>query len=156
MSQASPTLVLRDVHVPQGPGWWPPAPGWWLVLLAVLLLVVLPLAVLAWRKRRQRRWAELFDTQCHSALAPPAQVAAASELLRRAARRVDPGADRLQGDAWLHFLDGKGSKAGHPFSQGEGRLLLDGGYRRRVDPRQLEALRALARGRFLQLMRGRA
>jgi hypothetical protein len=28
-------LDLRDIQLPDAPGWWPPAPGWWL-LLAVL------------------------------------------------------------------------------------------------------------------------
>jgi hypothetical protein len=153
MSFSAPRpLVLRDVHVPSAPSWWPPAPGWWLVLLAVLVAVAIPLIWLQLKRVRQRRWEALFDRECSNALEPPAQVAVASELLRRAARRVDPAADRLQGEAWLHFLDGKDGSA---FTQGPGQLLRDGGYRRRVDPRQIEQLRNLARGRFVQLMEGR-
>lgn len=148
MSAPQP-LVLRDVHVPPGPSWWPPAPGWWLVLLAIVVLVAVPLLWIGWKRRRRARWARMFEAQCHSALAPPAQVAAASQLLRRAARRIDPKADRLQGAAWLQFLDGP---KGHDFSGGVGELLLDGGYRPRVDPRQMEALRTLASARFVQLM----
>ncbi|WDS37549.1 DUF4381 domain-containing protein [Pseudoxanthomonas sp.] len=149
---ASSPLVLRDVHVPPAPSWWPPAPGWWLVLLAVLVVFAIPVAWLLWKRRRRRRLVMLFEQACTSALAPPAQVAAASELLRRAARRVDSAADRLQGDAWLRFLDGK---QGREFSEGVGQLLKDGGFRPRVDPGQLERLRELARGRFVQLMEGR-
>lgn len=151
IAAAAPTLVLRDVHVPPAPSWWPPAPGWWLLLVALFLLVGVPCAVMAWKRARRRRWAQLFDGQCTNALAPPAQVSAASELLRRAARRVDPQADRLQGQEWLAFLDGK---QGSDFSQGPGRLLLDGGYRRQVDSRQLEQLREVSRARFVQLMGG--
>lgn len=148
----SPPLVLRDVHVPPAPSWWPPAPGWWLVLLAVLVLIAIPLVWLLRKRVRSRRLRVLFDQACTPALAPPAQVAAASELLRRAARRVDPAADRLQGDAWMRFLDGK---QGQDFSQGVGQLLKDGGFRPRIDPHQLEQLRDLARARFVQLMEGR-
>lgn len=152
MAAAPQTLVLRDVHVPPAPGWWPPAPGWWLVLLVVALALGVPLALQMRRRARRRRWAGLFDRHCSLALAPPAQVAAASELLRRAARKVDARADRLQGQAWLAFLDGG---KGQQFSAGPGRLLEDGGYRPQVDPGQLEQLRQIARARFVQLMEGR-
>jgi len=152
IAAAPQPLVLRDVHVPPAPGWWPPAPGWWLVLLLVLIVVAVPLVLIGIKRARRRRWAELFDRDCSAAAEPPAQVAAASELLRRAARKVDPKADRLQGQAWLQFLDGR---QGHEFSEGAGRLLQDGGYRRQVDPRQFEQLREVSRARFVQLMEGR-
>ncbi len=151
MSAYTATLMLRDVHVPASPSWWPLAPGWWLVLAVIFLIVV---GIVAWRlavRRRQRRWQRWFDTagEAHSAAE---QVAAMSERLRRAARRLEPSADRLQGEAWLQFLDGKGG--GHAFSQGPGRLLLDGGYRRDVAPADLAAATAVARARFLELMAG--
>ena len=69
-----------------------------------------------------------------------------SELLRRAARRVRPSADVLDGEAWLALLD-----EGLPqpaFRVGPGRLLLDGGYRREIAGGQVEALRNVARARF--------
>lgn len=144
-------LVLRDVHLPPAPSWWPPAPGWWLLAGALLALALL-LWGLGWRRRgRRRRWAAWFDTHC-AAQASAAQVAAISELLRRAARRVDPQADRLQGEDWLRFLDGG---QGAAFTQGPGRLLLEGGFRPRVDDAALAGLRGVARSRFLQLMAGR-
>jgi Flp pilus assembly protein TadB len=144
------TLVLRDVHVPASPSWWPPAPGWWLVFAGVLLAVA---GIAAWRfvvRRRRQAWQRWFDatSEAHSAAE---QVAAISERLRRAARRLDPSADRLEGEAWLQFLDGK---RGHAFSQGPGRLLLDGGYRRDVPPGELAAAIGVARARFLELMAG--
>ncbi|MFC3550844.1 DUF4381 family protein [Lysobacter cavernae] len=146
------TLALRDIHQPPAPSWWPPAPGWW--LLAAVVLVVI--AVLwFWRARRQRKRraiAALFDQTLAAADTPAAQVAAMSELLRRAARRRDAQADRLHGDAWLAFLDHDDKPGSPAFAQGAGRLLLDGGFRREVDAAQVEALRVLARARFLQWM----
>lgn len=153
------TLVLRDIHQPPAPSWWPPAPGWWLLAFALLLLLGV---WLWWRGRRARRRQEierLFDLAVAAATTPAGQVAAMSELLRRAARRHDASADRLHGEAWLQFLDGPPARARRKrsgdaadFAQGAGRLLLDGGYRRDVDAGQVEALRLLARRRFLQWM----
>lgn len=161
------TLVLRDIHQPPAPSWWPPAPGWWLVAAAVLL------ALLAWawiarrRRRRRRELLAVFDDALERAATPPLQIAAMSELLRRAGRRRDPAADRLQGEAWLEFLDdapppGANKQASrapaepspelHPFSRGPGRLLLEGGYRRQIDPAKVAELRPLVRARYLQWM----
>ncbi|WP_454829111.1 DUF4381 domain-containing protein [Pseudoxanthomonas wuyuanensis] len=145
------TLVLRDVHVPATPSLWPPAPGWWLVF-AVALAVLAMVAGWWWfRRRRRRRWQRLFEEACAQP-EPVKQIAAISDLLRRAARRIEPKADRLQGEDWLRFLDGQSGG----FSTGAGRIVLDGGYRRQiVDSDELERFRTLARGRFLQLMAGR-
>lgn len=143
-------LVLRDLHSTPPPPWWPPAPGWWIVL-AVLLLA---LGVAAWRWQRRRRYRaallRLFDDGVRVANTPAAQVAAMSELLRRAARRIDADADTLQGDAWLRFLDRGMPTAA--FTHGAGSLLRDGGYRREVPMHEVEALRPLARARFIDWM----
>lgn len=143
-------LVLRDIHQPVAPPWWPPAPGWW----AVFGLLVLAIAAVAWllarRRRRQRAIVALFEQAVTMSPSPAAQVAAMSELLRRAARRRTPHADTLQGDDWLRFLDGDAKAA--PFSQGDGCVLLDGGFRRDIDHAQADALKPLARKRYLQLM----
>lgn len=150
---AAPTLLLRDVHQTAAPSWWPPAPGWWLLAAAALLIGG---ALWWWRSRRLRRRRaieRLFDDTLEAAATPAAQVAAMSELLRRAARERDARAGRLQGEDWLAFLD---RDARSPqFAQAAGRLLLEGGYRRDVDVLQVEALRVPVRARFLQLMKAR-
>lgn len=139
-------VVLRDIHVPPAPSWWPPAPGWWL-LAAVLLVVAAVLLLLRWRRRRRHRAVlAMFEQHLQAATTPAEQLAAMSELLRRAARRRDPQADRLEGEAWLQWLDGP---RGHDFSQGPGRALLDGPYRRDIDPRTVAALQPLVRQRLL-------
>ena len=145
-------LPLRDIHEPPAPPWWPPAPGWWIVL-GIVLLVAAWLAWRHWRRVHARRLAErLFDETVAAAATPPERIAAMSELLRRAARRRDPAADTLDGDDWLRFLD-----HGLPrpvFSEGSGALLRDGAFRATVDAAEVEALRTLARERFLAWMGG--
>lgn len=149
---APTALPLRDVHLPPAPSVWPPAPGWWLVALALLALILLWWAWRARARRREQRWMRTFDEALAQAQTPVEQVAAIAALLRRAARARRPGAELLQGPAWLAFLDAPGSRA---FSQGDGRLLLDGGYRPQVDPEAVQRLRVLARARFLALVAGR-
>lgn len=147
-------LPLRDIHQPPAPPWWPPAPGWW--WLAAVVLVLLAFAAWWWLRARRRRAAiaRLFDDRMRAAATPVERVAAMSELLRRAARQREPGADRLQGDAWLAFLDGdaKAAGTGQPFSEGAGRALLDAGFRREIDEQVAATLLPLARARYLELM----
>jgi hypothetical protein len=147
---ADPTLVLRDIHQPPAPPWWPPAIGWWLVAIVVLVAIGV-LAWRVWRRRRRRRALErLFDAGIAAAATPAARIAAASAMLRRAARTRSPGAAALHGDAWLAFLD---AGAREPlFGDADGALLLDGGFRREVDDASADPLVARARRRFLEWM----
>ena len=146
----NPLDQLQPTIAPPPVSWWPLAPGWW--LLAALLCAAL--AGWGWhvlrRRRRRAKMLRMFDAAVAGAPTPQAQVAAMSDLLRRAARHVQPGAEALDGDAWLAALD-----AGLPepvFGDGPGRLLLDGGYRRELAPAQVEALRVVARLRFASWM----
>ncbi|RZA19393.1 MAG: DUF4381 domain-containing protein [Lysobacteraceae bacterium] len=148
----TPIDLPGDVHEGIAPGWWPPAPGWWLLLAVIVGLALF----FAWRaaRRRRRRAAilRLFDEAVATAGSPSRQVAAMSELLRRAARRKDAKADTLAGDEWLRFLDD-----GMPqpvFSNGTGALLRDGGFRADVAVDEAEALRSVARERYLAWMLG--
>jgi LPXTG-motif cell wall-anchored protein len=143
-------LVLRDIHQPPAPPWWPPAPGWWLVIAGIAALACIA-AWFAWRRRRRMRAiTALFDARLAQAQTPSEEIAAMSELLRRAARRRDPDADKLLGDDWLRFLDA-GLQA-PVFFTGAGAILRDGGYRRDVSSQDVEALRPAARTRFLDWM----
>ena len=99
-------LVLRDIHLPAAPSWWPPAPGWW--LLAGLLLLMLVAVVLVWRRRRaqQQRQARILLEIDHLAQIDDdaALAAALHQWLRRAARTYAAGAAQQRGDAWRQTL----------------------------------------------------
>lgn len=143
-------LPLRPPHDPPPPSWWPPAPGWWLVAGAVLL-VLAALAWWRWRRRRYRLRCEgLFQAQLAAAKTPAAEVAAMSELLRRAVRRGQPAAVAYAGEAWLEVIEG--GRRGPHFDEGQRRLLLEGGFRRDVAADEAAALRAPVLRRYLQLM----
>ena len=145
-----PLLKLRDIHQPPAPSLWPPAPGWWVV--ALILLAATAIATwFAWRRRRQRRAiALLFDETVDRERTPAAKIAAMSELLRRASRCIDADADKLQGEAWLRFLD-RGLEV-PMFAAGVGSALRDGGFRRDVSELEVDGLRAVTRARFLDWM----
>ncbi len=144
------TLVLRDIHQPPAPDWWPPAPGWWIVAGCMLAIAAVATWISWRRKQRRRAFAAMFDDAIAAAPTPPERIGAMSELLRRAARRIDPEADTLLDDDWLRFLD-RGSKR-PSFAAGAGILMRDGAYRRDVSEVQVDALRQLARERFISWM----
>ncbi|QCU72424.1 DUF4381 domain-containing protein [Luteimonas yindakuii] len=140
-------LVLRDIHQPAAPGWWPPAPGWWLLATVVLVLAA---AWLWWRRRvrrRRLRLQALFDDTVATAPTPAAQVGAISELLRRAARDRDPRTATLADAEWIGFL--RHDDAGAALAPASLDLLRDGGYRREVAAGAVEQLRGEARALFL-------
>jgi len=143
-------LVLRDIHLPVAPSWWPPAPGWWIVASVIVGAALLAWWLAARRRRKRLAMARLFDNAVASAQTPTAKVARISELLRRAAIRVHPSAGQLQGDDWLRFLD-NGSKS-PLFAAGAGRVLQEGGFRTTTTQVEVDALQQAARDRFLAWM----
>lgn len=146
-------LVLRDIHLSTAPPWWPPALGWWLLAAAMLLVLA---ALVAWRllrARRRRRWLALFDAEVDAAPDPAAAVAAISALLRRAAKRHHPAADRLEGTAWLELLDA--ARDTPRFDGARGALLLAGPFQREVDAAAVADLRYAARERFMEWVEAR-
>lgn len=150
LMQPMPEITLHDVHQLPAPPWWPPAPGWWGVLMLLLVMGGLAFAWARYRRRKRMAIERLFDDAVTDAGDAPAQVAAISALLRRASRRHRADADVLEGEDWLKALD-EGAKA-PLFRSAAGRLILDGGYRRDLDPADVEVLRGIARERFLQWM----
>jgi hypothetical protein len=121
---------LRDLHLPEAPGVWPPAPGWWAVAaLAVVACVLLGIRLYRLRRRGAplRHAAGTLDQLLASArdgsLAARDFADAVNALLKRAviygARRRD--AAPLTGTAWLEYLDR--IVARDAFTRGPGRAL---------------------------------
>lgn len=124
-------LALKDIHLPETIGWWPPAPGWWLLPLALILLIV---AVRYLYRRLTRNTAvknarKLLMQLRRQSLEPSTCLKELSSLLRRTAISRDGRSQvaGLHGQAWLDYLDKNLPDA--PFSQGVGRYLGDAHYR---------------------------
>lgn len=100
--------LLRDIHLPPAPSWWPLAPGWW----GLLVLVLLAVGVAIWWWRRQRRRAAderrvLAEVDRVLSLwreQPQALATGLHQLLRRGALRFDPTATLQRGEAWRQTL----------------------------------------------------
>ena len=140
-------LPLRDIHLPEPVGWWPPAPGWWL-LLGLALAGAAAWAWLAWRRRTRVRRAALAELKRierdYAAKGDVARLAKElSTLMRRAAitaeeRRRVAG---LTGEEWLAWLD-RGLD-GRPFSEGPGRCLAEAPYRADAEEQVVDAMALL-------------
>lgn len=151
-------LPLRDIHLPEPIGWWPPAPGWWLLAILVPALIV----GLIWLIRRWRRITpiklalrELDFLQGDAGLSPDTKLRRLSILLRQTALSLYPrqSVAGLSGEDWLRWLD---ETLGEPrFSQGPGRLLVEAPYRR-APAANLDELLALCREWLLVLSKTQA
>ena len=155
-------LPLREIHLPDAVGWWPPAPGWWILPILVLLA-----AGITWYCRilyRRRRYSainmarkELARIKSRYTVDRDAGhcVRSVSGLLRRLCISVFPRAESagLTGAEWLAFLQGAvqpgagvgesrdaGQKTGDDRLQHIGRVLLEAPYRRQVAEEDVESL----------------
>lgn len=126
-------LQLKDIHLPESPGFWPLAPGWWILLILLMIIGVwLVFAVL--RKIKQRKYQQKIIDQYAvletSLLEKPdnERIAAINTFLRQLAINKYPRADiaSLTGAKWLAFLDKSGKTQN--FSKGAGRILIDAPY----------------------------
>ncbi len=105
-----PLAELRDIHLPQDVGAWPPAPGWWLLALALLLTCYFCWRWWLRRRRSVRRYA-LIDLQkleqsFHQKRDSISFVVGLSNLLRRVALASHPSQKvaSLYGESWIEFL----------------------------------------------------
>jgi len=142
------SLPLRDIHLPEAIGWWPPAIGWWLLLVLVPLLAALLFYMF---RRITRKTALKTAKKCLAALKQDTslderqKLVELSALLRRMAISIAPReqAAGLTGQAWLALLDRPLPDA--PFSNGIGRLLVDAPYQQHAPSRaELDQLLQLA------------
>lgn len=140
-------LPLRDIHLPEAIGWWPPAIGWWLLPLVLVGCA----GLLVWLVRRWRRVTpiklasrELERLRRDADLSPDEKLRRLSVLLRRVALTLYPREHvaGLAGEAWLLWLD---ETLGEPrFSQGPGKPLAEAPYRR-APAEDLDPLLSLCR-----------
>jgi hypothetical protein len=126
-----PLAQLRDIHLPEPVGWWPPAPGWWLLALLVLGLLGWGAYLLfhSFRKKRHRKAAlkELALLRQNPDTRVVLQQIAA--LIRRVAIQSFGRKEvaSLTGRKWLAFLDRTGGT--NQFSRGCGEALGENLYR---------------------------
>lgn len=129
------SLDLKDIHLPDAIGSWPPAPGWWLMALLTIMLLFGGIALYRRLMRKnavKSAQAILKSLRSTTDAEPLAMLTALSGLLRRVAISRDPRDDvaSLHGEAWLAYLDRGLPDA--PFSCGIGRCLADAHYRNPV------------------------
>lgn len=128
-------LPLRDIHLPETIGWFPPAFGWW------SLLILIPLAVFFcyWLfKRITRKTAVksakklLKSLKIDETKNSKQKLESISALLRRVAISVNSRSDcaSLTGKAWLEYLDS--SLGENAFSEGSGQILITGKYQKNM------------------------
>jgi hypothetical protein len=124
-------LPLKDLHLPDAIGWFPPAIGWWLIAVLIPLFIVF---LYGCYKRFTRKTAlktakQLLITIKNSPVDNQQKLVELSALLRRVAISVTPRGQTasLTGQAWLAFLDS--SLKDEPFTKGAGRCLADAPYR---------------------------
>ena len=126
-------LTLRDIHLPDPIGWWPPAIGWWLLAVLVPLLCVLTLWLY---KRITRKTAIktakklLLKIKLDGSIDEMDKLIALSAVIRRVAISISPRAETasLTGQAWLEYLDS--SVKGTPFTLGAGKVLANTHYQK--------------------------
>ncbi|MBM4206493.1 MAG: DUF4381 domain-containing protein [Gammaproteobacteria bacterium] len=138
MEQAQ--LPLRDIHVPEAVGWWPPAPGWWILAVLVPLLI----GLLWWLYRRITKKTAvkaaqklLLQIKRNKDGNTSQQLQALSALIRRVAISTSSRDDcaGLTGQQWLDYLNR--SLKTPAFNTEIGRLLIESPYRQ-VTPTEKE------------------
>ncbi len=130
MMQQDPLADLRDIHLPEPIGWFPPAPGWWVLTLLVIGTIA-GLAYWRWRKHKALAYKreallefESLQARYLSHRDDSRLLSEISALLKRTCI-TKYGRERsagLAGENWLIFLDQTGST--QEFSDGSGRALV--------------------------------
>lgn len=107
--EQNPLDQLRDIHLPETGGFWPPAPGWW-VLLALVLVAIVAVIMLVRRRRRKNRWLRValgeLEHLARTHHADPRWFADLNALLKQCARTRYPHhhPEALSGQQWADFL----------------------------------------------------
>lgn len=144
----SPNLLqnLRDIHLPPPISVWPQTLGWYL-LLALLVVSIMYGSIKLYHYTMRRSYQKKLMSELHRLVAlytdsPVKSLENISIFMRCIALAMFPREDvaGLKGEAWLRFLDQQGEAVkrmpnnpfNHQFSQGVGRVLLEGPYQKEI------------------------
>lgn len=113
MDRANPLAALKDIHLPEAPGFFPLAPGWYISLALVGLMIIFLVTFLRrkWIAGRPKREALhlLADLQTDFIRTGDSQQASAKtdQLLKRVALVYFPRTEvaGLYGEQWIDFLN---------------------------------------------------
>jgi hypothetical protein len=131
-------LPLRDIHLPDAPGYWPLAPGWW-VLLILLTIVLVGLIKLYLKHKAKQKIINMLQSEVTQISDNYRNhddkhllAADVSLLLRRFTRYVlkDHLAATLTGPAWIDYLNSKSTD--NVFSAHD-KELIEAQFRKGVD-----------------------
>ncbi|WP_088331995.1 DUF4381 domain-containing protein [Lacimicrobium sp. SS2-24] len=141
------TAQLRDIHLPETVGWWPPAPGWWLLALFLIVIVIL---IARWQLRAYR-----YRCAIRQALQELEQISAEqpnwpqhlNSLLKRLALSYFPREQTasLHQQQWLDFLVERLPKAKQSDFADRYQLLLNSLYQRQPSELDIKLYKTLAK-----------
>ena len=140
-------LPLRDIHLPDGVAFWPLAYGWW-ILIAVIIMTAI-IAFIVYKRNQKARISAItlarvefarITSEYQKSNETLMLVKEISILLRRLSISLFPRTEvaSLTGEEWLVYLDRYVD--GAPFTEGQGRMLVDAPYRQNVDTEELDTL----------------
>jgi hypothetical protein len=159
--------ALHDIVVPE-PVSWMPATTAWNVLFGLLVVALIAITWLAWRRHRANRYrraALARMDEVEAALADRDRRSAALQrlpvIVKQVALAISPRSDvaSLSGQPWLAYLDG--TYQGDRFRDGPGRLLPGIAYARpealaQIPDDEVRQLTALLRDWICKHRRGAA
>lgn len=127
------SLSLRDIHLPDAIGWWPPAIAWWCIAILIPSLIILTVYLYKLLTRQtaiKTAKKRLLEIKQDSVLNDGEKLIAISAILRRVAMSISAREQTasLNGQAWLQYLDN--SVPDSAFTLGVGKCLADAHYRK--------------------------
>lgn len=137
MSAANPLDQLKDIHLPEPIGFWPPALGWWLI--GLLLITLLVIGIFLYRRYQKNAYRRIAVQQVKSLFKNHQQpqqnhdiTAQLNRLLKTVAQQTytTKQVSQLSGSQWLYFLDSSANT--QTFSQGPGQILASAPYDKSV------------------------
>lgn len=133
MPTANPLEQLKDIHLPDAIGFWPPALGWW--LLTASLIAILIAAIVLYKHRRKNAYRRAAVQQVNKLFSDYQQQQQSHQLTGELNRLLKAVAlqsyateqvSRLTQKKWLDFLDNSANM--QAFGQGAGQILASAPY----------------------------